>query len=438
MKRMILCLAGLTLLVTMMLTGCSESPAENTGTSTNLSEEASKDASFSADSGEEGTEDTPVLEISSDETGMLSGEEALSDISEDATDDQSDEAAESAFKETFQPTFCTVGGRAFSSNIRVLRMDLTTGNLRELQLLANLETLELLGDPRTPNEIRLFREALPGVEIVFDLSMEYAGITDMCVHSDITTLDLTKKKITDQEGLKLCLRTLSHVEYVDLTDTGLTNEECAALREAFPELEIHWTMQLGYRWRIRTDEIAFSTMAYEHDTPSLTSEQCEVLQYCTKLQALDLGHQRITDLSFLKYCPDLRILILADNWVSDITPIGELTELRYLELFANYQIQSWDPLVYCTKMQDLNICWVKKPQSFTFLAGMHDLQRFWASGCVWTEAQDKQVRSFLPEDCEYLRWGESDTSTGNGWRDSQRFQDLRDCFKNHYLNPVFE
>ena len=64
----------------------------------------------------------------------------------------------------------------------------------------------------------------------------------------------------------------------------------------------------------------------------MTSKDIQVLKYCTDLQALDLGHQRITDLSVIgNYLKDLRILILADNKVSDVSPLANLKHLHYLQ-----------------------------------------------------------------------------------------------------------
>ncbi|MBQ4224266.1 MAG: leucine-rich repeat domain-containing protein, partial [Prevotella sp.] len=44
-------------------------------------------------------------------------------------------------------------------------------------------------------------------------------------------------------------------------------------------------------------------------------------RYCTKLKGLDLGHNAITDISFIENMPHLRVLILADNDLTDISPL---------------------------------------------------------------------------------------------------------------------
>ena len=74
-------------------------------------------------------------------------------------------------------------------------------------------------------------------------------------------------------------------------------------------------------------------LIYDYDYVRLTSADIEVLKYCTDLQALDLGHQAITDISVIgDYLTQLRILILVDNKVNDLTPLSKLKHLHYLEL----------------------------------------------------------------------------------------------------------
>ena len=159
-------------------------------------------------------------------------------------------------------------------------------------------------------------------------------------------------------------------------------EHLAAL---FPEVEFGWTMVImpcsnklhperkKYH-TVRTDDTAFSTLHNKYCTGH-TDVDFSVLRYCRNLQALDIGHNKVTDISFLYDLPHLKVLILALNNISDITPIGSLKELEYLEIFRNY-ITDISPLANCENLVDLNLC-NNTIRDYTPLMGLTKLRRLW-------------------------------------------------------------
>ena len=63
---------------------------------------------------------------------------------------------------------------------------------------------------------------------------------------------------------------------------------------------------------VRTDVTAFSTQ-HTYQSKFHTSKTFSVLKYCHNLVALDIGHNEVSDLSFLEDLPQLKVLILAAN-----------------------------------------------------------------------------------------------------------------------------
>ena len=96
--------------------------------------------------------------------------------------------------------------------------------------------------------------------------------------------------------------------------------------------------------------------------------------------------------------PHLRHLILADDLVYDISPLENLKELEWLELF-NTAVQDPTPLLGCTALRDLNVCYISTPPDALFetLSQMTWLRRLWCTGTYMSDAQVKALRGGAPE-----------------------------------------
>ena len=250
----------------------------------------------------------------------------------------------------------------------------------------------------------------------------------------INHLDLSKSKINDYEDLIEKMKLLPDLKSADFSNSNLSNEQLGHLRELFPEMEIHWIVHLG-RWSVKTDAVSFSVLIYRYDYKRMTSQDIEVLKYCTKLRALDLGHQAITDISVIgEYLKDLRILILADNRVSDITPLKELKQLHYLELFIN-PIKDITPLKDLTGLVDVNFCYCWSINDYSTLNQLPKLERVWLVGTRINGNTLNTLKNNHPN-AQIVNTGAG--STNSGWRTHERYFEMLKMYRNpYYLSESF-
>jgi len=248
----------------------------------------------------------------------------------------------------------------------------------------------------------------------------------------LTELDFTDKALADTVELAEALPFLPAVERVYMLNTGLDNEQLVTLCDLFPGILFVWEVQLKHHV-IRTDTIAFSTLNptkyqkvknadgsssfAQRSWPRLTDEDTWVFRYCRELIALDVGHNYISDLSFLEPLTKLQALIVADNKIEDISPIANLTELIYLELFMN-RISDLTPLLGLTKLKDLNISEMQVAPDLSPLYQMTGLERLWYTLSRNTREEERALAAALPDcKCNYT----AKHSTGDGWRTHERY-----------------
>ena len=254
------------------------------------------------------------------------------------------------------------------------------------------------------------RAYVPDTDI-FSLT-EFAGVT---LDTSSMEIDLSGVQISGIDDLAAVLGCFPCLDRAVMCGCGLSDADMAALSERLPDIHFVWEVSFG-KWKLRTDATAFSTLN-SNDSQRFTSADFAPLRYCTDLRALDLGHNRITDISFLEPLTELRILILADNRVSDITPLGKLTKLEYLEMFMN-DITDLTPLAELHNLLDLNICHCKAVDTAP-LRGLTQLKRLWFSyNREMPKSEIDAVIAALP-DCEC-----NSTifyATHGGWRGHHRY-----------------
>lgn len=400
------------LVMSLVLSGCGKQ--ENAASQTQESQETAESAATQE-------------EVSGAETAEAAPEE---------TEESPETSEESA------PCTVMINGKYYSQGIKKLTLEtLNETDIENLALFPELTELTLTNMQLPYEAVMSLKETCPDMELHYAFDLSLAGLPEIKVDETTESLDVSNMEVTSAEAMTNYMRLLPSLTELVMCDCGLSNEEMAAMREALPDTKVIWMLHLQ-DYSFRTDVIAYSTLVMWTPVPHpITSEDAEQFKYCTDLMALDLGHQAISDLSWLQYLPELRLLILADNKVTDITPIGTLTELRFVELFGNYGIQTWDPLANCTKLEDINIGFVDGPKDFSFLEPLTNLQHFWAIGCVYTGAQDQQIRSLIPAGCEY-RWDskkpeEAQEPTGSGWRETNAFWAQYYMFRGNYLDERF-
>ena len=211
------------------------------------------------------------------------------------------------------------------------------------------------------------------------------------------------------------LKEFPNLKKVDMFATQIDRTGVQKLEEALPEVEFGWTLQLmKYKNKhiVRTDATYFSTL---HGVcPNHSNDDFLLLKYCTELRALDLGHNNLTDLSFLRNMPRLRVLILGENQkLKDIEVISELQELEYLELFT-CAFTDITPLTKLPNLMDLNLA-NNKVQDWRPLKEMKQLKRLWISG-MCAQAMTKAERQELQDALPYTTIVFTGEPTDNGWR----------------------
>lgn len=274
-------------------------------------------------------------------------------------------------------------------------------------------------------------------DIHFRWTLDVYGVL---VTSEDTTLNMARKHVSDHQKIIDCLDIMPNLERVLMYNNYLTQEERERMYYGYPDVFFGWSFSWGNgRFSVRTDATAYSTLKEANDrTPVGTSW----VQFCPDLKALDLGHNTISDLSFLEKAPKLKLLILADNQIKDISPIACQTELEYLELFVN-DISDISALANLTQLKDLNLCY----NEITDLSPLYDLpnlERLWLTeNNGITQEQKDAFREHQPDvEVVYSSLGSTGVVydengreiPGTGWRRHERFRIVWTIFnKGNYL-----
>ncbi|MBQ0134570.1 MAG: hypothetical protein KBS46_05535 [Clostridiales bacterium] len=323
----------------------------------------------------------------------------------------------------------TVGSRRVQSTACELKLapgEATATQLRELlPLFPLLRDVDISECGYSLEEIRGLCEALP--ELHFIWSYELLGKT---VSSDDREADLSKIPMSDTAAVEAALPWLPNLEKVIMSDCGFSDEQMDALNQKYEDVRFVWTVYFG-TFSLRTDAKAFIAAKYDNWV-MLKDSDIRCFRYCTDLEAQDLGHMAITDLSFVQYMPHLKYLVVVEAPISDITPLAQCAELKYLEIFK-CPVVDLEPLLSVKTMEDLNICyiWIPTELAFDQLSQMTWLDRLWYCGTWFTDAQKAELQSLLP-DCEMdLRWGAE--STGGTWRKHEHYYEMRDAFDMYYM-----
>ncbi len=294
----------------------------------------------------------------------------------------------------------------------------------------SLETV-ILKDTEIPYEDQLrLVETYPDLFFLWDVNMG-----PKYVSSDAETLGFLNMRIANFEFFKTALKLFPKAAYCDLEGTGLSNEQMQQLRETYPSVKFAWRIYLGTRWSLRTDAVAFSVLIYDYSHKRMTTEDIQVLKYCTDLKALDIGHQAVDDISVIgEYLKELRLLIIADNRVSDLSPVAELKHLHYFEFFVN-RVSDLTPLASCKELVDLNISYNYGIRDITPLLDLPLLERLWLEHIPVSNADVILLRSTYPN-AKIVSVGEG--SVDNGWRYHVRYSEMRDMFKKKdYISEEF-
>lgn len=245
---------------------------------------------------------------------------------------------------------------------------------------------------------------------------------------ETTLVDLGDTQVEDYQALTALLDQMPGLETVNLYASRFPREQMAALTARYPQVFFGFTLRVAEHV-IRTDQTAFSTL-HNNKAPTHSSGDFDVLRYCTRLQALDLGHNNLTDLGFLENLTQLKVLILAVNQISDISPLKNLTQLEYAELFKN-KITDITPLKGMDQMLDLNLCfnYIKDYQT---LEKLKTLERLWLYNSNNYSVKDPVKPEIIARLKAALPGCHIDSvsySTLGGWREHPRYFTIYEIFK---------
>ena len=321
-----------------------------------------------------------------------------------------------------------------------VRDDVTTLDLKgvaidadlasKLEVFPYLESVNLHGTDLTSAEQDALAARFPNVRFLWDVDIKgkkYDSATDF--------LDLSGTYGLTPDDVREIIPKFHGLKKIDLSNCGMDNETLAALRDEFPDTKIVWTLYMG-KWSLKTDAVAFSVLIYNYNYTRLRNEDIEVLKYCTDLQAIDLGHQALTDISALaEYLPELRILILADNSLHDIEPVRKLKHLHYIELFVNPYLNDITPLEDCKELVDVNVSHLYTIHDIHGLLDLPILERLWIEHTATSQADIQLLRDTYPN-AQVIDQGYG--SVDQGWRTHPRyFAMINMYFDTTYMSEEF-
>lgn len=267
-----------------------------------------------------------------------------------------------------------------------------------------------------------------------------AGKVELAVRKDADTVDLGAKALPEGTlaSFESFLAQLPNLKTVNMYSSSLSRAQMREMYERFPDVFFGWTITISCNnpthpertpHKFRTDITAFSTL-HNNKCTNHTNDELSVLRYCKNLMALDIGHNDVTDLSFLYDLPKLRVLILGrNNNLEDIAPIGSLKDLEYLELFST-NVSDISPLANCTHLVDLNIC-NDRINDLSPLMGLSSLRRLFLCSCNARSGNGEVPRSVISQlrNALPLCKIDNETSAASGaWRTHPRYDTISAMF----------
>lgn len=332
--------------------------------------------------------------------------------------------------------FCLVFALAYGAlaeNTPILLKSLVEGDQSKVESVLRAQAegavIDLNGMNYSDEEIASLLKAHPQIAFRYQIKA-----FDQSWDQDASEIDLKEVQVTDFAALRPFLSCFPKLTRFDMFSTLITKEEMDALSALFPEIRFGWTFKIAEH-TLRTDMTAFSTL---HSKRSIehSSEQFEALKYCRDLQALDIGHNKVTDISFLRYLPNLRVLIIALNYITDISEVGKLEKLEYLEMFRN-RVTDLSPLKNLKNLVDLNICF-NKVKDYSPILELKKLERLWvynSNGYSTNNMTDPKVVEMLKQALPNCHVDGISYSTLGGWREHPRYFVINDVFKSFKYRP---
>lgn len=223
-------------------------------------------------------------------------------------------------------------------------------------------------------------------------------------------------------ALALCMPNL---EFLDMDSCGVPNERMAEIRDALPNAKVVWRIWFGRDYTVRTDVETILASYSKPSTNILRNHNVQPLKYCRDVKNLDLGHNFITDISFISEMKDLEVCIIALNSWTDLSPIASCTKIRYLEI-ADTRLDSLEALRNLKNLKDLN---AGNNRNLSDISPLYDLQldSLWL-GC-YHKIPKSQIQDFQKTFPNCIINTTTPDSWDQGWRVNHRFFPIVDIFQ---------
>ena len=304
------------------------------------------------------------------------------------------------------------------------------GLAEKLNAVQTLETCDLSQVELSMKAKESLSALCPQIEFHFTLPVYVKEVDNLVETFDVDSLKCaTKLKLADYKQIIALMPRVTRVVMYNAEFSVATMENLMA---EFPDITFEWTLRFN-GIKVKSTATAYSTMKGRQD-PRYTAAQLEPLAlYCPDLLALDVGHNNVSDLSFLSAWPELRWLIVVDSKVpiTDISPLAELMDLEYIEMFMQ-NITDISPLANHTKLLDLNLC----HNDITDLSPLYscvNLERLHISyNPNLTQEEVDKLQAALPNlVIETEVW----SSTEAGWREHPRYFTMYEGFSTGVYIP---
>lgn len=270
-----------------------------------------------------------------------------------------------------------------------------------------LETVDLMDDSGScqlsKEDVKALVDAAPGVKFHYTFSL--FGKT---ISTDDETVTYNNVTLTDSgiEELRSALGIMTGCDAFILDGCNLSNEELAAIREDFTNVELAWRVYFGkYNCLTNKEDIR---AVYNVDDSNVSN-----LKYCRKVKYIDMGHnETLSDLSFVAYMPDLEIMIASGCLVSDLSAFENCKKLEFLELAYCGKLSDLTPLAGCENLKNLNVSYTKV-SNLQPLDGL-PLERFY---CIHSQvgAEEQKIFQEIHDTC-WTHFYAGDNPYGIGWR----------------------
>ena len=167
--------------------------------------------------------------------------------------------------------------------------------------------------------------------------------------TDMERVEYWRAGIKDEglENFRKLIPLMYNLTYLKLDWCGTSDEAMAQLRDDFPAVKIVWRV-FFHEYNCLTDTLKIWANWTVNDMNN------HVLQYCTDVKYLDLGHTMITHCEWARNMPDLEVVIMGDCNLTSIEPLRECPKITYLEIFSS-RVTDLSPLEDLHNLQYLNI-----------------------------------------------------------------------------------